>query len=569
MLSRAIKLSDLPNAASVPEVCDYSLVTSQRQVLAFGTIREYADDGSTPGPFSTMTIRGSDLESIWDWATTDFNNAFEVTLPGGGSIIAARNWGEQIGVWTQAGLFMGTFTGDPGTVYRFDPVSGGAGLLGPNAVTIIGDSAFWMSPDFQIWTCTTGGSPTRIDCAIQDNTFGHIAASQGDKVVVSFIATTNELRVDYPDLRDAEGLENSRYVTLKLDNGAWSQGIETRTAFSEAKQFQYPLSSRPFERTLPHVGNIYDNASAKAALLAAQDNLPTISGINYVNRDLANTPQPDNVAIENNYAGDSLWGFRMIGVGLEAQGRVSNMTLPASGVASVSFRAKIDAGVDSLDGFLGVVHYPGTVENIDTRAFTITKTMQTFKLENIFLPANLTNAEIQLILTVPDETILEITDIKVEKGAACTGWTPDPEDGSLYDNYARFISNLIYPQTISEFYYEEFGTNWDGAPMNWSLETNVFALDDANSTWLIRGFYPDFIDQQGFVYLKVKVFMNPQDVDYEELGPFQLTPGIDRVDFMATGKMFSFQYSGNGAPASLRMGAPAFDAVKAGSRGSR
>jgi hypothetical protein len=147
--------------------------------------------------------------------------------------------GSYILVWTTHSLFLGTFVGSPGQVWRFDRVGMNCGLIGPNAAVIVGQRAFWPGPDLQFRAYGLGGAPEILPCPIREDVEGNFAASQGDKVVASSCAQFNEVRFDYPDSRD--GVENSRYVTLSLLDGAWSRGQMARTAFTDAGPSQHPI----------------------------------------------------------------------------------------------------------------------------------------------------------------------------------------------------------------------------------------------------------------------------------------------------------------------------------------
>ena len=116
------------------------------------------------------------------------------------------------------------------------------GLIGPNAAVVVGQTAFWASPDRQFYSYGAGGQPQPIPCPIRQDFAERLAASQGDKVVASSNAEFSEVRFDYPDSRD--GYENSRYLALALagpDTGAWHRGIMARTGFVDAGPSLYPL----------------------------------------------------------------------------------------------------------------------------------------------------------------------------------------------------------------------------------------------------------------------------------------------------------------------------------------
>jgi hypothetical protein len=98
------------------------------------------------------------------WTTAPDTTAREYVLPGGGRIVGGRTLGPHLLVWTTHALFLGVFTGSPGQPWRFDRVGQACGLIGPNAATVSGQTAFWLGPDLQVWRYALGGAPEPLSC---------------------------------------------------------------------------------------------------------------------------------------------------------------------------------------------------------------------------------------------------------------------------------------------------------------------------------------------------------------------------------------------------------------------
>jgi hypothetical protein len=207
------------------------------QVFALGCNEEVS------GTFNPLCIRHSSIRDNTEWSTlADGSTAREYVLTGGGRIVAGRMVGPYMLVWTSDALFLGTFVGALNQPWRFDRVGRNCGLIGPNAAVVVGQTAFWASPDRQFYSYGIGGQPEPVPCPIRQDFADQLAASQGDKVVASSNAEFSEIRFDYPDSRD--GYENSRYLALALsggDAGAWHRGVMARTAFVDAGPSLYPL----------------------------------------------------------------------------------------------------------------------------------------------------------------------------------------------------------------------------------------------------------------------------------------------------------------------------------------
>ena len=207
------------------------------QVFALGCNEEVS------GTFNPLCVRHSSVRNNAQWSTSaSGSTAREYILTGGGRIVAGRMCGPGLLVWTGDALFLGTFVGALNQPWRFDRVGRNCGLLGPNSVVVVGQAAFWVSPDRQFYRYALGGQPEPIACPIRRDFAEELAASQGDKVVASSNAEFSEVRFDYPDRRD--GFENSRYLALALsgqDAGAWHRGQMARTAFVDAGPSAYPI----------------------------------------------------------------------------------------------------------------------------------------------------------------------------------------------------------------------------------------------------------------------------------------------------------------------------------------
>lgn len=225
--------------SGAPASVGFMLVNEQRQVMAFNCNEEVS------GAVNPLCIRFTDPEDPEAWTTTPSNNAGEVILKGGGRIVGARCVGPYVAVWTDNSLYLGTFVGDPSQTWRFDLVAGKCGLMGPNAVVVVGQTGFWPSGDGQFHTWTLGGAPAVLPCTVRNDFVKNLSASQLDKVVASSCAQFSEVRFDYPDARD--GFENSRYIAVCTGGRtlAWSKGEMARSAYVDAGPSVSPIGVAP------------------------------------------------------------------------------------------------------------------------------------------------------------------------------------------------------------------------------------------------------------------------------------------------------------------------------------
>lgn len=223
--------------ANAPDNIVYMMVTPERQVLALGCNEEVSGD------FNPMCIRGSDVRDYTNWTTSSASSAFEFILSGSGRIVAGRQVGSYVAVWTDNALYIGEFVGLDNQIYRFDKVADHCGLAGPNAAQVLGQTAYWVTPDYQFYAWTPGGQPVLLDCPIRNEFRDNIAQAQYDKIAATSVSQYGEVWWFYPDARD--GLECSRYVALSTLNNAWFKGTMARSAGMDAGPMEYPIFVTP------------------------------------------------------------------------------------------------------------------------------------------------------------------------------------------------------------------------------------------------------------------------------------------------------------------------------------
>lgn len=231
--------------ANSPRQVTHMLVAPQEFAFALGCNDEVT------GEFNPLLIRHSSRRNNTQWNTASNTTARSYRLPGGGRIVAGRVIGNYLLVWTSDALFLGTYIGSLTQVWRFERVGQKCGLIGPNAVVVVGQRAFWCGPDLQFYNYNLGGQPLVVESPIREDFADNMAPSQGDKITASSNSIYNEIRFDYPDSRD--GFENSRYIALKVageDAGVWHRGIMARTAMIDTGPAEFPIG-------VTYGGNVY------------------------------------------------------------------------------------------------------------------------------------------------------------------------------------------------------------------------------------------------------------------------------------------------------------------------
>lgn len=218
---------------NAPTEVECILVTPSRQIVAYGCNEE------TSGTYNPRCVRWCDIENITDWTTATTNNAGEFILRNAGRVVRALEMGAIIGVWTDEGLFWQDFVGAIGETYRFTRAGVNCGLIGPNAVTVLGSQAFWCGPDYRFRTVGLGGEPNTFEAPIDQTFEDSKVHAQQEKIYASSLGEQNEVWWFYPHSDD--GTENSRYFAFNVKTGKWFEGQLPRTAFIDAGPYQYPI----------------------------------------------------------------------------------------------------------------------------------------------------------------------------------------------------------------------------------------------------------------------------------------------------------------------------------------
>jgi len=217
--SRAFPLKTYPEIRNAPEIATQVLVSEiDRHILCLGTNPIFE---TTQDP---LLIRWSSQEDPSDWTPTATNTAGDVRLAQGSRIIVAQKTRRETLVFTDRALFSLQYVGPPytfGTAQLADNVR----IAGPNAVTAVNDSVFWMGFE-NFFTYTGRVQP--IPCSVRSYVFDNINREQLEKVYCSTISSENEVWWFYPS---ANSPENDRYVTFNYVENLWTTGRLPRTAW--------------------------------------------------------------------------------------------------------------------------------------------------------------------------------------------------------------------------------------------------------------------------------------------------------------------------------------------------
>lgn len=229
--TRAVYVSSLPGAASVPVIANIAFVSDvSRFAFCFG-VNDY--DSTTLDP---MLVRWSDQEDISNWGPGATNQAGSLRISHGTEIIAAQQARQEILVWTDAALYGLQFLGAP-DVWGAQLLGDNITVVSQNATVYSNNVAYWMGKDkFYYYD----GTVKTLSCSVRSYVFDNINKSQMNQVVCGTVEQYDEIWWFYPS---AESSENDRYVVFNYLDNIWYYGSLRRSAWLDSDLRDYPIAA--------------------------------------------------------------------------------------------------------------------------------------------------------------------------------------------------------------------------------------------------------------------------------------------------------------------------------------
>ena len=230
--SRCVELKNVAGADSaVPTIARKVIVSDERFLIAFG-----ADPANDIGVQDPLLIRFSDKEDILTFTSTPENEAGDLRIGSGSSIVTAVETRQQILVFTEESLHALQNVGPPFT-FGLSQVSDNTTIMGINAAISVDDVVFWMGKnDFYRYD----GRVTKIPCSVKEFVFSDFNSEQTDQVVSGVNSSFNEVWWFYPST-DA-GL-NDKYVIYNYQQDIWYFGNLARTAWMDRGINDNPIAA--------------------------------------------------------------------------------------------------------------------------------------------------------------------------------------------------------------------------------------------------------------------------------------------------------------------------------------
>jgi hypothetical protein len=229
--ARATTFASQSGASDAPTITRRLMVSgADRHLVCFGCnpLGETAQD--------LLMVRWSDQESAFDWTPTATNTAGSQRISSGSEIISAQKTRQEMLIWTDTSLYSMRFTGPPFT-FGFSMLANNVSIIGPNAVTTVGDKVFWMDREnFYVYT----GRVETIPCTLLRYVFDDINLEQSFKCFAASNKMFDEVFWFYPT---ADSTEIDRYVKFNFTENTWDIGTLARTAWVDYGIHNNPRAS--------------------------------------------------------------------------------------------------------------------------------------------------------------------------------------------------------------------------------------------------------------------------------------------------------------------------------------
>lgn len=248
-------VSSLLSAVALPGSPEKSrgIVVSpmSQQIIAYGS--------SVLGQRDPMVVNWCDVADYWTWTATARNQAGSFRLPEGAEIRAAMASAMTILLWTDQAVWSMQYTGDPSTVFSFNKIAQGAGIIAQKAAGRLGASVYWMG-DSQFYVSRAGAQP--IPCPVRDEVFPLLDRDYADRVFAAVNSWANEVTWFYPTVGSA-GITD-RYVKYNVVDNTWDYGTLDRTAWVDASALGAPIGASSSGFLYEHESGNNDDTSAMA-----------------------------------------------------------------------------------------------------------------------------------------------------------------------------------------------------------------------------------------------------------------------------------------------------------------
>lgn len=219
------------SASAVPAAVTQIMVSqNDKHLIAFGAV----PFGSTSiNDFDPMLIRWADQDTPENWTPTTTNSAGFIRVSRGSKIVRALAAGQEILVFTDAGLWSMQFLGTS-DVFSLQEIATNISILSSGSVATVSGTSYWMgNGSFYMYN----GAVSTLPCSVSKYVFSNINKDQAEQIVCGTNKNWDEIWWFYPS---SGSLYNDRYVVFNYVENVWYYGTMARSAWLDT-----PLKTNP------------------------------------------------------------------------------------------------------------------------------------------------------------------------------------------------------------------------------------------------------------------------------------------------------------------------------------
>jgi hypothetical protein len=235
--TRAVAFSSLTNV-NLPPTKALQIVVSDidRHIIAFGADPLNAAGTARTGSIDPLFLCWCDQENHLEWEPKNTNTAGSLRVSSGSEILGVIRSRQETVVWTDTAMYSLQFIGPPYT-FGLNLVNEGVSIMGPNAAINTPKGIFWMDPGgFYNYT----GSIQPVQSSVHSYVLDDLNQTQSGQIFGFSNTRFDEVGWFYCS---ANSTSIDRYVTYNYENGSWSIGQLSRTAWVDEGIESYPRAA--------------------------------------------------------------------------------------------------------------------------------------------------------------------------------------------------------------------------------------------------------------------------------------------------------------------------------------
>lgn len=247
------QIVDVPTEQYVIVISDTS-----RFIFAMGC------NGYNNAPFDPMLIRWSAQDDPYNWTPNEVNQAGDLRLSHGSTIITAVQTRQEIVVLTDSSVYSLQYLGPP-FVWGSQLLADNISIAGQNAAVVASGVVYWMGVDkFYSYD----GRVQTLNCDLRRYVFGDFNSQQSQQVYCGTNEGFNEVWWFYCSASN-NTTSPDKYVVYNYLEQVWYYGTLSRTAWLDSGLRQYPLAATSNYNIVNHEFGINDNETGTTAALNA------------------------------------------------------------------------------------------------------------------------------------------------------------------------------------------------------------------------------------------------------------------------------------------------------------